>query len=83
MLETTLSKLRKNLQQEVNRCIEHHEVLYVKQQDGENFVILGAQDWQAIEATIFLNQIPNMVSSIHAAAAESLDNGTRLEDLDW
>jgi PHD/YefM family antitoxin component YafN of YafNO toxin-antitoxin module len=55
----------------------------VKQREGENFVILGAQDWQAIEATIFLNQIPNMVSSIHAAAAESLDNGTRLEDLDW
>lgn len=83
MLETTVTKLRKNLQQEVNRCIEHHEVLYVKPREGEPFVILSAQDWHAIEETLFLNQIPNMVSSIHTAAVEPLTEGTRLEDLDW
>jgi PHD/YefM family antitoxin component YafN of YafNO toxin-antitoxin module len=83
MLETTASQLRKNLRREIQRCAENHEVLRVKQQDGEDFVILSATDWRAIEETLFLNQIPGMVDSIHAAAAEPLQEGTRLEDLDW
>lgn len=83
MLETTANKLRKNLRHEVQRCVDSHEVLRVKQQSGEDFVILSAADWQAIEETLYLNQIPGMVASIHTAAAEPLEDGTRLEDLDW
>jgi len=83
MIETTANKLRKNLRQEVQRCTESHEVLRVKQQGGEDFVILSATDWRAIEETLFLNQIPGMVASLHAAAAEPLAEGARLEDLDW
>ncbi|MCP4701799.1 MAG: type II toxin-antitoxin system Phd/YefM family antitoxin [Gammaproteobacteria bacterium] len=83
MLETTASKLRKNLQQEVGHCIESHEVLHVKQRDDEDFVIISAQDWRAIEETLYLNQIPGMVESIRTAAAEPLTEGTRVEDLDW
>jgi hypothetical protein len=36
MLETTASQLRKNLRREIQRCTESHEVLRVKQQDGED-----------------------------------------------
>jgi PHD/YefM family antitoxin component YafN of YafNO toxin-antitoxin module len=83
MLETTANKLRKNLRLEVQHCVESHEVLRVKQQGGEDFVILSAMDWRAIEETLFLNQIPGMVDSLHSAAAEPFTKGTRLEDLDW
>jgi len=83
MLETTANHLRDNLHEEVQRCVENHEVLHVTRQDGENFVILGATDWRAIEETLYLNQILGMVASIHAAAAEPLAEGTTLKDLDW
>ena len=83
MLETTANTLRKNLRQEVQRCVASHEVLRVRQQGGDDFVILSVADWRAIEETLYLNQISGMVTSIHAAAAEPLMQGTRLEDLDW
>lgn len=83
MLETTATKLRKNLPKEIEPCFENHETLYVKQRDGKDFVIISAKDWQAIEETLFLNQIPDMVASNHEAANESLTQGVNLQDLDW
>ena len=46
-------------------------------------MIISAEDWRAIEETLFLNQIPGMVASIHEAANEALDKGVRFQDLDW
>ena len=83
MLETTATKLRKNLLNEVKPCFENHERLHVKQRDGSEFVIISAEDWRAIEESLFLNQIPGMVASIHDAASESLAQGVRFQDLDW
>jgi hypothetical protein len=36
-----------------------------------------------MEETLYLNQFPGLVESIHHAAAESLDEGTPPEELDW
>ncbi len=83
MLETTATKLRKNLPKEIEPCFKNHETLRVKQRDGKDFVIISAEDWRSIEETLFLNSIPNMVASIHEAANESLAQGTNLQDLDW
>ena len=82
MLETTATKLRKNLPKEIEPCFESHETLHVTQRDGKDFVIISAEDWRAIEETLFLNQIPDMVASIHEAANESLDKGICLQDLE-
>jgi PHD/YefM family antitoxin component YafN of YafNO toxin-antitoxin module len=83
MLETTATQLRKNLTKEIEPCFESHETLHVTQRDGKDFVIISAEDWRAIEETLFLNQIPDMIASIHEAANESLDKGVCLQDLDW
>jgi PHD/YefM family antitoxin component YafN of YafNO toxin-antitoxin module len=83
MLETTATKLRKNLPKEIEPCFKNHETLHVKQRDGKDFVIISAEDWRSIEETLFFNSIPNMVASIHDAANESLTQGTHLQDLDW
>ena len=80
MLETTATKLVKNLPKEVEPCFNSHEALHVKQRDGKDFVIINAEDWWAIEETLFLNQIPGMVDSIHEAANELLDKGICLQD---
>ena len=69
------------LQQQVARCIESHDVLHVKQAEGESFVVIGAEDWQAIEETLFLNRIPGLVESIHQEVLE--EGGVPLKELDW
>jgi PHD/YefM family antitoxin component YafN of YafNO toxin-antitoxin module len=83
MLQTTIDNFHQNLQQEVDNCIENHEILHVNRQQGEDFVVISATDWRAIEETLFLNKIPGLVASINQAAQEPLDQGTLLKDLDW
>ncbi len=38
-------------------------------------MLIGAEDWQAIEETLYLNRIPGLVESIHQAHQEVLDEG--------
>lgn len=80
MLETTTVGLKQNFESEVQRCIDRHEILRVR--DG-GFVLMGEKDWRAIEETLYLNRVPGLVESIREAAGEPLSEGTRLEDLDW
>jgi PHD/YefM family antitoxin component YafN of YafNO toxin-antitoxin module len=68
---------------EVDKVVANHDVLRVRRQDGGDFVVLGADDWRAIEETLFLYQVPGLVESIHEAAREPLTEATRVEDLDW
>jgi len=83
MNEVSANHFRQNLKSEVDRVIESHEVLRIRRQRGGDFVVLSAEDWCAVEETLFLNQQPGLVTSHHQAAAEPLADGTRLEDLDW
>ncbi|CAK8715690.1 antitoxin YefM [Candidatus Electrothrix aarhusensis] len=83
MRETTANQFRQHLKPEVDRCIANHEVLRVTRRNGENFVVLSEEDWQAMEETVYLNQIPGLAKSILKAAAEPLEDGTSLEDLEW
>ncbi|MFK5954482.1 MAG: type II toxin-antitoxin system Phd/YefM family antitoxin [Desulfobacterium sp.] len=83
MKETTANEFRKKLKYYVDMTIDNHKPLRVNRRNGQNFVILSESDWKAIEETLYLNQFAGLVESIHDAAAESLDEGTALEDLDW
>ena len=77
MKETTANRFRQQLKPKVDRCIENHEVLRVIRRNGENFVVLGEEDWEAIMETVYLNQFPRLVESIHKASREPL------EDVEW
>ncbi len=74
---------RQNLKSEVDRVVQDHDVLRVKRRNGKDFVVVSADDWRAIEETIYLNRIPGLVESIHQAAQEPLEDGTPLAELDW
>jgi len=79
MLEITADDLPQYFQQQVNRCVDNHEVLHVNRPERENFVVIGAEDWRAIEETLFLNRIPGLVESIHQADKEPLEQGILLK----
>ena len=74
---------RENLKNEVDKVTENHQVLRVTRRRGNDFVVLDADDWAAIEETLHLNQIPGFVESIQQAASEPLEKGTKLEELEW
>ena len=84
MLESTTDYLPPNLQQDVNHCLATHDVLRVKQPEGEPFVVMSVEDWEAIEESLFLNSIPGFAESVHQAYQDILDgNGVLLEEVDW
>ena len=83
MPETTSNIFRKTLKSQVDNAIANHEILKVKRRNGENFVVIGEKDWKAIEETLYLNQFPGLVESIHEADKEPIEEGTPLEELDW
>ena len=83
MKSTTANEFRKRLKYYVDMSISNHNVLRIERRNGENFIVLGEKDWNAIEETIYLNQVPGLVKSIKDAAQEPLKEGTSLEELDW
>jgi len=83
MRETTVNHFRQHLKAEVDQCVEEHGVLKVNRRNGEGFVVLAESDWKAIDETLYLSRIPQMVESITQAANEPLDQGTPLSELDW
>jgi len=83
MPETTANDFRKNLKMYVDRTILDHQILRIRRRNGENFVVIGEGDWNAIEETLYLNRIPGLVESVREAAGEPIEDGTLLEDLDW
>ena len=72
-----------NLQQTIEHHVKNHKILYVKQKQGDDFVVINAQDWRAIEETLFLNQIPELIESIQEVRKEPLEQGIPLKDLNW
>jgi len=82
MLETTANEFRQSLKAKVDDCINNHDVLRVRRRNGEDFVVLGEEDWRAVEETLYLNQFPGLVDSIHRAADEPISEGTMLENID-
>lgn len=83
MTEVSANEFRTHLKSKVDEVIENHTVLRVRRRRGGDFVVLSAEDWTAVEETLFLNRIPGLADSLHKAAAEPLDKGTELEDLEW
>ena len=81
MREVTANEFRQTLKSKVDECISNHEVLYVRRRKGGDFVVLGEEDWRAVEETLYLNRFPGLVHSIHQAASEPLSEGVELKDL--
>jgi antitoxin YefM len=80
--EVSSRQFSENLEREVEKVVSNHETLRV-QRDGGDMVVLSADDWRSVEETLYLNKVPGLVESIHEAAGEPLEEGTRVEDLDW
>lgn len=83
MNEMTANYFREHLMAAVDEVVGNHDTLRVTRRNGDDFVVIGADDWEAITETVHLNQVPGLVSSIQDAAQEPLELGTKLEDLEW
>ncbi|MEA3554451.1 MAG: type II toxin-antitoxin system Phd/YefM family antitoxin [Campylobacterota bacterium] len=59
----SVSQVRANIYNVMDETAQTHEPILITGKRN-NVVMLSQEDWNAIEETLYLNSIPNMVSSI-------------------
>jgi len=64
MYETTVNKFRAHLKEEVEKVIDNHEPLYVTRRNGEDFVVIGREDYEQEQETLFILQNSSLMKQI-------------------
>jgi antitoxin YefM len=71
MHAVTASEARANLYRMIDETAQSHEPLLISGK-RTSAVLLNAEDWQAIQETLYLLAVPGMRDSIKAGMAEPL-----------
>jgi antitoxin YefM len=72
----TASEARANLYRLIDQTTESHEPITISGKRG-NAVLISAEDWSAIQETLYLLAVPGMRESIKAGMAEPLAKSAR------
>lgn len=80
MTTLTASEARANLYRLIDQTAESHQPIHIAGKRS-SAVLLSAEDWQAIQETLFLLSVPGMRESIKESMAEPL--GDSATELDW
>jgi antitoxin YefM len=80
MKTLSASEARANLYRLMDQTAESHQPITIagKRHDA---VLLAAEDWRAIQETLYLLSVPGMRESIKDGMAEPVD--TCAKELDW
>lgn len=76
----TASEARSNLYRLIDEATQSHRPIIIAGKRG-NAVLVSAEDWEAIQETLYLLAIPNMRESIKAGMEEPAN--TCSKELDW
>lgn len=80
MRALTASEARANLYRLIDETVELHEPIIISGKRS-SAVLLSAEDWSAIQETLFLLAVPGMRESIKTGMAEPLTKSTK--ELKW
>lgn len=80
MQTLTASEARANLYRLMDQTAESHQPIVISGKRN-SAVLVAAEDWQAIQETLFLLSVPGLRESIKAGMAEPLAASS--EALDW
>lgn len=83
MTHISATSLRQNLYKVINQVNEESTPITITNTKGKGAVLIGEDDWAAIEETLYLMGVPHMVSSLIAAHNEPLEDSISEEDLEW
>ena len=76
----TASEARASLYRLIDQAAESHQPILIAGKRS-SAVLLSAEDWQAIQETLYLLSVPGMRESIRKGMAEPLDKSAR--ELKW
>ena len=74
---------RKDIYNAIARVNEDHVPLPITNSKGKGAVLVGEDDWAAIEETLHLASVPGMAKTLAAGSAEPLEECFGEDDLEW
>lgn len=80
MQTLTASEARTNLYRLMDQCAESHQPILISGK-RTNSVLVSAEDWEAIQETLYLLSVPGMRESTKEGMAEPVDKCAK--ELDW
>ena len=80
MQTLTASEARTNLSRLMDQSAESHQPILISGK-RTNSVLVSAEDWEAIQETLYLLSVPGMRESIKEGMAESVEECAK--ELDW
>lgn len=81
----TVNQFRDNLREYVEKVLTNHEPLKVSRRNGGAFVVIGAEDWEREQETLYVLRNPSLMAQIsRSVETYALGTGHRptLEELD-
>lgn len=83
MTAITASKARENIYQLIQDVNTNCAPVTITNQKGKNAVLIGEEDWQAIEETLHLMAIPGMTESIIEGGKTAIEDCLEENEVDW
>lgn len=74
MTSINITKARAKLNQIVSEVNEYSQPITITNNRGKNAVLIGEEDWKAIQETLYLNSIPGMSQSILASKEKEISD---------
>ncbi len=70
----SVNKFRDNLKSFVEKVVTEHSVLKVTRRNGEDFVVISADDWEREQETLYVLQNNDLMKQIAASAVTRSQN---------
>jgi len=68
----SVNKFRENLKSFVERVVTDHSPLKVTRRNGDDFVVVSADDWEREQETLYVLQNNDLMKQIAASAATNV-----------
>lgn len=79
----SVTKARNNIYQLISDVNANSQPITITNNKGRNAVLIGEDDWKAIEETLYLMAIPGMTESIIAGGNTSLEECLSEDEVEW
>ena len=64
----SVNKFRDNLKNTVEQVVDRHEPVKVTRRNGEDFVVVSAEDWEREQETLYVLQNSSLIKQIAESA---------------
>jgi len=79
----SVTKARENIYQLLIDVNDNCQPITITNNKGRNAVLIGEEDWRAIEETLFLMSVPGMAESILEGGKTPLEECLTEDEVGW